>query len=322
VLKEQVRERGLLAPQPRYYTSKFLVTLGLLALCLTFLVLVHHLWLQLLNAAFLAFVDGQIGFLAHDIGHRQVFRGRWRNLIGGLIFGNLLLGMSEEWWVDKHNRHHSNPNHLDHDPDIDVPIIAFTEEQARAKRGLPRFIVRHQRYFYLPITTLLGLSPRNLSIRFLFHRQSTRPGLEAAALAAHGLLYFGLLIAVLGVGPAILFFFVHHALSGLYLGSAFAPNHKGMPILAADSDLDFLRRQVLTSRNIFAHPIADFWYGGLNYQVEHHLFPSMPRNRLREAQVLVKDYCRQLAIPYHETSVVQSYREIFAELQRVSAPLR
>lgn len=321
-LKQLMREHGLFAPQPRYYTHKILSTLFLLALSVTFLVLVRNIWLQMLNAAFLAFVDGQLGFLAHDIGHRQVLRGRWKNIIGGLIFGNLLLGMSEEWWISKHNCHHSRPNQLDHDPDIDVPFIAFTEEQALGKRGVLRFIVRHQRYFYLPVTALLGLSPRNLSIRFLLRKEASRPWLEVTFLAAHFALYFGLLFTLLGAGPAVLFIVIHHALSGIYLGTTFAPNHKGMPILDGNSDLDFLHRQVLTARNITSHPFTDFWYGGLNYQIEHHLFANMPRNRLHEAQLLVKDYCRQLAIPYHETSVWQSYREIFAELHRVSAPLR
>ncbi|HLH73816.1 MAG TPA: fatty acid desaturase, partial [Chloroflexota bacterium] len=130
-------------------------------------------------------MDGQVGLLAHDIGHLQVLRGRWKNIIGGLIFDNLLLGMSEEWWISKHNCHHGHPNHLDHDPDIDVPFIAFTEEPAFGKRGIPRFIVRHQRYFYLPVTALLGLSPRNLSIRFLLRKEASRPWLEVTFLAAH-----------------------------------------------------------------------------------------------------------------------------------------
>ncbi|MDP8950858.1 MAG: fatty acid desaturase, partial [Actinomycetota bacterium] len=85
---------------------------------------------------------------------------------------------------------------------------------------------------------------------------------------------------------------------------------------------DFLRRQVLTSRNVTAHPLTDFWYGGLNYQIEHHLFPSMPRNKLREAQSIVKAFCREHAIAYHETSVLRSYREILQHLHEVGAPLR
>ena len=121
---------------------------------------------------------------------------------------------------------------------------------------------------------------------------------------------------------AVLFIAVHRGLFGMYMVSIFAPNHKAMPVLDRDSQLDFLHRQVLTSRNVIAHPITDFWYGGLNYQIEHHLFPSMPRNKLREVQVIVKAFCRAHSIAYHETSVLQSYREILQHLHEVGAPLR
>jgi fatty acid desaturase len=104
--------------------------------------------------------------------------------------------------------------------------------------------------------------------------------------------------------------------------SIFAPNHKAMPLLERDSKVDFLRRQVLTSRNVIAHPITDFWYGGLNYQIEHHLFPRLPRNKLREAQPIIRGFCRDHSIAYHETSVLQSYKEILQHLHEVGAPLR
>ena len=95
-----------------------------------------------------------------------------------------------------------------------------------------------------------------------------------------------------------------------------------MPLLERDSQVDFLRRQVLTSRNVVAHPITDFWYGGLNYQIEHHLFPRLPRNKLREAQPIIRGFCRDHSIAYHETSVLQSYKEILQHLHEVGAPLR
>jgi hypothetical protein len=93
-------------------------------------------------------------------------------------------------------------------------------------------------------------------------------------------------------------------------------------LLERDSKVDFLRRQVLTSRNVIAHPITDFWYGGLNYQIEHHLFPRLPRNKLREAQPIIRGFCRDHSIAYHETSVLQSYKEILQHLHEVGAPLR
>ena len=120
---------------------------------------------------------------------------------------------------------------------------------------------------------------------------------------------------------ALLFFVIHRALFGLYLGSVSAPNHKGMLVSDKDTQLDFLHQQVLSSRNVRAHPVTDFWYGGLNYQIEHHLFPTIPRNKLGEAQQIVKAFCKERAIPYHEAGFLQSYREIFQHLHQVSALL-
>jgi fatty acid desaturase len=121
---------------------------------------------------------------------------------------------------------------------------------------------------------------------------------------------------------ALLFIAVHRGLFGTYMVSIFAPNHKAMPLLERDSKVDFLRRQVLTSRNVIAHPITDFWYGGLNYQIEHHLFPRLPRNKLREAQPIIRGFCLDHSIAYHETSVFQSYKEILQHLHEVGTPLR
>ena len=160
------------------------------------------------------------------------------------------------------------------------------------------------------------------SIRFLIEKKAKSTLAEALLLGAHFALYFGLLFSVLEPLLAMLFIGVHRGLFGMYMVSIFAPNHKAMPLLDKDSQLDFLHRQVLTSRNVIAHPITDFWYGGLNYQIEHHLFPNMPRNKLREVQVIVKDFCLTHSIAYHETSVLQSYREILQHLHEVGAPLR
>lgn len=88
----------------------------------------------------------------------------------------------------------------------------------------------------------------------------------------------GLLLIALPAWQALVFVLIHKAATGMYLGLVFAPNHKGMLITEHDNDMDFLHRQVLTARNVYANPFVDAWYGGLNYQIEHHLFPSMPRS--------------------------------------------
>jgi fatty acid desaturase len=111
-------------------------------------------------------------------------------------------------------------------------------------------------------------------------------------------------------------------LFGLYLGCCFAPNHKGMPMLEEGKEPDYLRRQVLTSRNVRGSRVVDFLMGGLNYQIEHHLFPSMPRPNLRRAQPLVRAFCAEPGISYRESSVFGSYREALRHLHKAGVPLR
>src|ERR687892_718717 len=136
-LKRLIKQNGLLNPQPAYFGGKISLTLGLLALSLTLLLILDNPWLQLLNAAYLAFVFVQISLVAHDCGHRQFsFHASRKNDWATLIFGNLLLGVSRQWWIDKHNEHHGHPNQIDVDPDIDIPLLAFEEEQALDKRGI------------------------------------------------------------------------------------------------------------------------------------------------------------------------------------------
>jgi fatty acid desaturase len=322
-LKRLIKQRGLLDQQPAYYAVKTVFTLGLLVVSLASLFILGDTWLQLLNAAYLAFVFVQISLLAHDFGHRQfTFRSPWKNDWLTLVFGNLLLGISRQWWIDKHNEHHGHPNQMDLDPDVDIPLLAFEEGQALQKRGFARFVVKYQAAFIFPLSLLQAISMLRSSIEFLAVKKVKSTLVEAMTICAHFALYFAFLFSVLEPLQALLFVAVHRGLFGAYLVSIFAPNHKAMPLLDRDSEVDFLRRQVLTSRNVVAHPITDFWYGGLNYQIEHHLFPGMPRNRLRVAQPIIRGFCQEHSIAYHETGVLQSYREILQHLHKVGAPLR
>jgi fatty acid desaturase len=100
----------------------------------------------------------------------------------------------------------------------------------------------------------------------------------------------------------------------------FAPNHKGMP--HPDGTEDYLRKQVLTSRNVTGHWLTDAAMGGLNYQIEHHLFPAMPTPNLRKVQPIVEAYCAEIGVSYESTSLIESYRQALRYLHEVGAPLR
>jgi len=129
--------------------------------------------------------------------------------------------------------------------------------------------------------------------------------------------YLTLLFLVLDPGKAAAFLGLQLAVVGVYLGCTFAPNHKGMPVLPADIRVDFLRRQVLMSRNIISNRLTTFAMGGLNYQIEHHLFPSMPRPNLRRAQLIIKPFCIDNSVAYTETTLAKSYGIVVRHLNKV-----
>jgi fatty acid desaturase len=281
---------------------------------------------QLVTAAYLAAAFTQLAFVGHDAGHRQIFRSRRANDLVGLLHANLLIGVSFDWWVGKHNRHHSNPNHEDLDPDISITALAFTADQASSKRGLVRLIARYQGWLFFPLLLLEAVHLHLASIKAVVRASGRASTVEGLLLLAHvaGYVMALVLVLVLVLSPlqAVAFLAVQQGLFGLYLGCSFAPNHKGMPILREADELDFLRRQVLTSRNVAGSRLVDFVLGGLNYQIEHHLFPNMPRPNLRRAQPLIRAFCQQRDLAYSEASLFGSYAQAVHHLHTVGAPLR
>jgi fatty acid desaturase len=268
-------------------------------------------------AAFLAVMFTQAGFLGHDAGHRQISGSRRASYILGILVGDLAIGLSYGWWVDKHYRHHAHPNTEGADPDIMMKVLAFTDAQARASRGLPRLAFRYQAYLFFPLLLGEAFSVHVASIRYAASRAYRRRPAEAALLAIHFAGYFAVVFLVLSPVKAVVFILVQQGLFGLYLGASFAPNHKGMPILGAADRSDFLRRQVLTSRNVRGGWLTDLALGGLNYQIEHHLFPSMPRPNLRRSQALIKEFCQQRGLSYCEASFGGSYAQALRYLNTV-----
>jgi fatty acid desaturase len=329
-LSRRIGQAGLLERRPASYVARIVLTLGAFVAGWVAVVLVGDSWWQVALAVVLAVATTQVAFLGHDAGHRQMFRRRLPSELVGLVAGNAAVGLSYGWWVDKHNRHHANPNHEDEDPDVGAGALVWTYEQALGTRGFGRWLARRQAYLFFPMLLLEGLNLHVASIRAIVGRgpdgrwatPMRHRAVEAALLVAHTLGYLALLLAVMSPGKALLFAAVHQGLWGLYMGCAFAPNHKGMPMPTAQDELDFLRKQVLTSRNVRGSRLVDTALGGLNYQIEHHLFPNMPRANLRRAQPIVRAYCAEQGISYTETGLVESYRQALAHLHEVGRPLR
>jgi fatty acid desaturase len=321
-LSRLVRRAGLLDRRPWYYARTITVTAVLFAAGWAVFVVVGNSWWQLAVAVFLAVMFTQVGFLGHDAGHRQILRSRKASYIIGILHGNLGIGLSYGWWVGKHNRHHAHPNTEGADPDISISVLAFTQSQARADRGLSRLAVRFQAYLFFPLLLGEAFSVHVASIRALRGRAPRYRAWEAGLLSVHVAGYLTAVFLVLSPLRAVVFILVQQGLFGLYLGSSFAPNHKGMPILDASDHSGFLRRQVLTSRNVRGGRITDVALGGLNYQIEHHLFPSMPRPNLRHSQTLIREFCQQRDLPYCHSSLVGSYAQALRHLNSVGKSAR
>jgi fatty acid desaturase len=321
-LSGQLRQAGLLGRRRGWYVARIGLNLGLLAGGWAGFVVIGGSWWQLVTAAYLAVVFTQMAFVGHDAGHRQLFGSRRANDLVGLAHANLGVGVSFDWWVAKHNRHHSNPNHEELDPDIRITALAFTAGQASSKHGLVRLVARYQGWLFFPLLVLEAAHLHLASVKAVVGGRGRANAVEGGLLVVHLVAYLGALWLVLSPLQALVFLVVQQGLFGLYLGCAFAPNHKGMPTLSAADELDFVRRQVLTSRNVAGSRLVDWLLGGLNYQIEHHLFPTMPRPNLRRAQPLVRAFCEEHGLAYAEASLFGSYAQAVRHLHAVGAPLR
>jgi fatty acid desaturase len=319
LLADRIRGTTLLRRRPAYYVATMALTIVAFAGAWVALFADGDSWASLGIAALLAFLSTQVAFLGHDAGHQQIFASRRANRAVGLVVANVLTGLSFGWWVPKHNAHHAHPNVIGRDPDIGdgTVALAFTADTVKNRQGAGRVLARYQAWAFFPLLLLEGIGLHVSGVHDLLRRRDRSSAVEGILLGLHAVLYLTAVLWVLSPFRALAFVAVQQGLFGLYLGCTFAPNHKGMPVIADDSDMGFVRRQVITSRNITGGPLIAFLFGGLYYQIEHHLFPAMPRPNLRKARAIVQVFCADHDIAYNESSVFGSYRQALSYLNTV-----
>ena len=322
-----VREAGYLKKKPSFYIIR-LVVISVIASALwtgagflAWAATINGWWMVLAFAivALLGVMSAQYGFIAHEAAHRQIFRNNKLNDWTGLILANLFAGLSYGFWLKKHNKHHQRPNQIGEDPDIAIRVLSFTTESKMSKKGIERWFSDRQGYLFpllllftgfdLLLDSVAGMGRKDRSI-------GTRV-LEFSLMLIRQFAPYVVLAIMFGPFWAMAMWFVMMMSFGFFMGAAFAPNHKGMPLVEKDSSLDFFSRQVLTSRNIKGSWLKDNLMGGLNYQVEHHLFPSMARPYLRKTHQIVSEYCRQNDVTLVEMNLLASYKTIMQHLNKV-----
>jgi fatty acid desaturase len=319
-LASQVRALGLLNRRPGYYGAKITLTILALFAGWALFVVVGDSWATLAVAALLGIVFTQLGFLGHDAGHNQVFVTRRRNRLLGFVVGNVLIGLSFGWWVPKHDAHHDHPNEIGLDPDIgEGGATSVSDVPGEAPHPVAAWMARWQAPLFFPLMLLRSSGMHVLGISRLARQRDRASAVEASLLVLHAALYVTVVLLVLSPVKALAFLVVQQAVFSVYLGISFAPNHKAMPLIETGSEAGFARRQVVTARNVSGGWLTTFMLGGLNYQIEHHLFPSMPRPNLRRVQVLVRDFCATTELGYSEESFVETFRQITRHMSDAGA---
>ena len=314
---------GLMRRAYGYYASRIaMLGVALVGVCVAFAV-VGDSWLQLVVAAVLGLVLTQIVFFSHDAAHRQIFASHKANEMTALIMGTLFGGVSLAWWHNKHNKHHAAPNQIGKDSDINASVVHFYPPEKPPRSRVLSFLHERQGWWFYPILSFEMLNLHFQGVQAIITRKGTkRRWIEAAMLTVRLGGYPALLFVFLSPGKAVAFLAVQLAVTGMYLGTSFAASHIGMPILPHDSRIDFFRRQVLTSRNILGGRVASFAMGGLNYQIEHHLFPSMPRPNLHKMRPVLQNFCANNGVEYHEVTIFRAWHIVAMYLNKVGLSAR
>jgi fatty acid desaturase len=319
-LRESVLAAGLLDRARGYYVWRGGLSFLLLAVSVVAaLALPPWPGAMLLVSLLMAFGSVQVALIGHDAGHLAVCRSPRANWVLGSLCWSLTLGIGFWYWHDRHTRHHASTNDLVADPDLQwAGLVAYSEDIARARPRRASWLLRYQAVLGPAYTLTLAFAFRVEGWTFAFrHLRGRRRLVEVALLVSSALVW--LWPTVVLDWAWLVTFGLAQVLAGLYLALAIAPNHKGMPIWPAGTPLTFVDRQVLSSRNLPPHLLTDFVFGGLNYQIEHHLFPSMPRAHFRRARAIVQPFCGARGLPYQEMGVFASYRLVLSELRRVGA---
>jgi fatty acid desaturase len=320
-LHAELARHGLLEPS-HFWRRKLLIWMP--AFLLSYLGLVAlpfgPLWLLLAPLSAVALLT--MGFVGHDAGHYALSRRRWVNDVWGQLGMTLLCGMSFGFWRSRHNRHHAHCQETGGDPDMHFGVLfSVYPHSASWKTPLGRFFLRIQKWAFWPLASFYWVALRYDAIRDLFQRpRETR--VDRFLLPLHFILLLVVPALVWSWPVAILAYVTVSCLSSLMTASVFIPNHMGMRRLDPGQKLSYLEQQITTSRNISNSWLLDFYFGGLNSQIEHHLFPRVPHHRYRAMRPIVRAFCREHGLAYEEASFYQALASVGGHLGAMTAAYR
>ena len=279
----------------------------------------NQIWVLSVVYVCIAFLLAQFAFVGHDAGHGTVSSVATVNRIIGQISMTIVTGLAYDEWIARHRIHHRFCQQEARDPDMDVSLVISLTENSKNKKGnLGRHFTRYQSIHIWFLSLFFGHSQRLLSQAAVLARPQRYP-LDAVILTIHFGLWFGVPILILDTPfvLALIAYLVPLTILGPYLAAIFWVNHVGMPLIRNTDEFSFLEHQSVTSRTIINPRFLDWVFGGLNYQIEHHLFPQVPSYNLAAAQGLVQKHFNRNGIVYNGSSWWGAVREIASHLRRI-----
>jgi fatty acid desaturase len=261
------------------------------------------------DALCLSVMLGQAGLIAHDAAHNQFSDSHALNRLLARYHWEFLLGISFQWWLQKHNRHHSNPNVVGLDPDLEIRWLNISGHIKPDKFWLRNWVLTHQRQSFVFLLMAEAFHIRWVSAKFMVKRHQQTAVSEAIATTASLIFFVAYPIHALGIARGLVFFVFVHVFLGGYLGILFMPNHVGRTLFHR-RDTPRMLKQILSSRNIRVPSGFEWLFGGLHRQIEHHLFPAILSSKLSALTCEVENACARLGIEYCELGLSNAIQQV------------
>ncbi|KAM4734409.1 LOW QUALITY PROTEIN: acyl-CoA Delta-4 desaturase-like [Anableps anableps] len=317
-LRAQVEKEGLFRAKPLF----FCLHLGHILLLEALAWLMVWYWgtswtLTLLCAVMLATSQAQAGWLQHDFGHLSVFKkSRWNHLVHKFVIGHLK-GAAASWWNHLHYKHHAKPNVLSKDPDVNMSGIFVLGTVQPVEYGIKK--IKHLPYNHPHRTSFYWVRP--LLIPVIFNLQimnvmiSRRNWVDLAWYLSFYARYFSCYV------PPVWPFFGSVALN-LFVrfwrvtGFVWVTQLNHLPMnIDHEKHRDWLTMQLQATCNIEQSFFNDWFSGHLNFQIEHHLFPTMPRHNYHLVASRVRALCDKYGIPYQMKTLWRAMTDIVSSLR-------
>ena len=268
----------------------------------------------------LALGQGRCGWLMHEGGHYSMTGNTKIDLAFQIVLYGIGCGMSAGWWRSQHNRHHATPQKLHHDVDLEtLPLVAFNARIAeRVRSPLIRSWLKLQHVLFMPVSCLLV----SLGWQLYLHPRymlRTRKKYEALMLVIRYLAIFGLVLKDYTWGQAIGAYLLYDALSATYIFTNFALSHTHLPVTEPDQFLHWVEYASDHTTNLSPSFLCDWWMGYLNYQIEHHLFPSMPQYQHPKIAGRVRKFFEEHGLKYDVRGYFSCLGDTLGNLRDVGA---